>query len=354
MSTLFLFRPGQERLQREEDSASSTDRSSHLYPEPELIPAPTDQAAARSELRSLVGTWQGAYYCNGKRRRLELLLAIPDAEKAAALFKFYPASEALSDSSHTGSFLMDVSYAHSGLRVRGEIGELELSAASWVSRPKGYDMVSMRGSVYLAEKRIIGRIIEAGCGEFELSYAGQQGVDELLRVVNSHRADAVSQSSIGELPHQKESHSPPTLAICNNTSSNQLLVTVVVTTSTNSPTAVDREWEANGWHAIQHLACKSFWLPEHYAVSSHDVLLYAYNLNRREWSDPSGPAICVRNLYGGNGSQWSMRWRGDNPKCPSVGYREAQSYKLNVAMSGGKWSFDTDSTGEIPYSVIQK
>lgn len=131
-------------------------------------------------------------------------------------------------------------------------------------------------------------------------------------------------------------------------------MSVVVTISTNNALSNDRVLEANGWHTIQHLTCKSFLLPEHYAVSSQDVLLYAYNLNRREWADPSGPTICVRNLYGGNGSVWNMRWQGDEPKCPSTGYREAQAHRFGVGTNWGKWIFNTESIGEIPYELIQK
>lgn len=166
----------------------------------EMPPNSQSQYSAESEAESLNGTWEGHYVCDGQKRKLELVLESSQEKGTRAIFRFSRDPGNHSDNLAPGSFLMTGAYAHSGLRGRGQTGELELTGSSWIQQPTGYGMLNMRGSVNLADRLISGTILNPNCAGFELRFLGSSGLEQFDQPAASTSAGRISFHNQCRLP----------------------------------------------------------------------------------------------------------------------------------------------------------
>ncbi|MEW8536680.1 MAG: hypothetical protein AB2569_13555 [Candidatus Thiodiazotropha endolucinida] len=109
---------------------------------------------------SLMGNWEGVYFCGGKERGLRLSIYNTENKNLEVLFNFYPLTN--KSRLQEGSFIMN--------SVVDNWGGFMFTAKKWIKRPKNYHTLDLKGQIDSSGSKLIGTIpFQNNCSTFELT-----------------------------------------------------------------------------------------------------------------------------------------------------------------------------------------
>lgn len=114
------------------------------------------QKLTENNIELLAGEWVGKYRCSQGETGLTLNIVMDKG--ISAIFKFYSLEG--NPQIEGGSFSMTGNVENDGTFV--------LLPKSWIKKPRGFSMISMRGVLDKSEKNLRGKVIFPGCSSFEL------------------------------------------------------------------------------------------------------------------------------------------------------------------------------------------